>query len=165
MLYQASVAAGAGDPPGTAITDSNFDAAITDWFDKGNDSDYGDITKWCTGAVTNMREAFRAKTTFNEDISTWDTSKVSNMFLMFTYSSAFNQDIGSWDTSKVTNMDYMFSGAAAFNQDIGGWDASLVTSCAGFAIDAIAWLNAYGGSIAGKNPPLSASLITAGCGN
>ena len=220
LLYQASVAAGvvaAGVcvPPGTAITDSNFDAAITDWIASGDDSQYGDITKWCTGAVTDMSEAFRDKTTFNEDISGWDTSQVTNMSLMFRGATAFNQSIGSWntgkveymgaifsnatafnknistwDTSKVTSMEYMFYGATAFDQDIGIWNTSVVTNmkgmfqgaanfnqdlsnwngsslifCSIFATSATAWLNAYGGSIAGKNPPLSASLITAGCGN
>jgi len=65
----------------------------------------------------------------------------------------------------VTDMLAMFEGATAFNQDLSSWDASLVEYCSNFADGATAWLNAYGGSIAGKNPPLSASLITAGCGN
>ena len=65
LLYQASVAAAACVPPGTEITDSNFNEAITDWFDRGNDSDYGDITKWCTGAVTDMFEAFKKSRRFS----------------------------------------------------------------------------------------------------
>jgi hypothetical protein len=35
--------------------------------------------------------------------------------------------------------------------------------CQEFGSDAVAWLAAYGGSIGGKTPPLSASLIAAGC--
>ena len=189
LLYQASVAAAVCVPPGTAITDSNFDAAITDWLDKGNASDYGDITKWCTGAVTDMAGAFSARTTFNEDISAWDTSNVTDMGSMFYNAIAFNRDIGSWDTSKVenmigmffnvssfnadisnwdtsnvTDMSSMFEQATSFNQDLSFWDASSVGFCNDFAGYATAWLNAYGGSIADKTPPLSASLIAAGCG-
>ena len=113
--------------PGTAITDANFSAAIFDWFDNGNVSQYGDITKWCTGAVTDMTQAFSYRTTFNEDISGWDTSNVTTMRAMFYEATAFDQDISSWDTSKVTSMGYMFYSAIKFNQDIGGWDTSKVT--------------------------------------
>ena len=37
-------------------------------------------------------------------------------------------------------------------------------SCTFFATGATAWLTTYGGSIVNKTPPLSASMITAGCG-
>ena len=127
LLYQASVAAGVCVPPGDEITDSNFNAAITDWFDRGNDSDYGDITKWCTGAVTNMSEAFENKFLFDADIGGWDTSNVTNMAYMFRNAGDFNQDIGGWDTSSVTDMQSMFDNATVFNQYIGGWDTSNVT--------------------------------------
>ena len=103
LLYQASVAAAACVPPGDEITDSNFNEAITDWITSGNASEYGDITKWCTSAVTDMSDAFSGETTFNEDISAWDTSKVTNMSSCSTDATAFNQDIGSWDTSSVTD--------------------------------------------------------------
>ena len=104
LLYQASVKrqaclpAASCVPPGTAITDSNFDAAITDWIDNSGNSEYGDITQWCTGAVTDMSDAFRDKTTFNADISCWDTSNVTTMSYMFAFASTFNREIGSWDT-------------------------------------------------------------------
>jgi len=224
----ANISCGAGDtlkydgsaftcicvPPGTAITDSNFTYAISDWFANGN-GEYGDITKWCTGAVTDMSEAFEGFNTFNEDISGWNTSNVINMRGMFQGAYAFNQDIGGWDTSKVTDMDSMFQNADTFNQDIDGWDTSKVTDmeemfrdadafnqdigdwdtskvtdmrrmffnntafnqdlsswdasavelCQDFARYAIRWLAAYDGSISGKTPPLSASMIAAGCGN
>ena len=215
LLYQASVGAAACVPPGTAITDSNFEPAIMDWIARGNGSEYGDITKWCTGAVTDMNEAFKGKTSFdadisgwdtsnvtdmsvmffdargfNQDISGWNTSKVTSMYNTFAFATDFNQNIGGWDTSKVADMAAMFEEAEAFNQNIGGWDtskvedmfamfydadafnqdlsswdASLVTSCILFAGSATAWLAAYGGSISGKTPPLSASLIAAGCGD
>ena len=113
-------------PPGTEITDINFGAAITDWFDKGDASQYGDITKWCTGAVTDMLDAFVKIRTFNEDISGWDTSNVTTMYSMFTNAASFNADIGGWDTSNVADMTGIFEGATAFNQNIGGWDTSNV---------------------------------------
>ena len=200
--------------PGVLITDTNFKAAITDWFANGNNSVYGPISQWCTGNVTRMSTAFYNRTEFNADISEWNTSSVTDMSSMFEGATAFNQDIGSWNTSSVTYMDGMFSGATAFNQDIGGWDTSsvidmqdmfkqaiafnqdigswntsevrdmsfmfyqavafnhdlsnwqawLVFSCSDFATGATAWLNAYSGSIAGKTPPLSASLIDKRCG-
>jgi surface protein len=64
----------------------------------------------------------------------------------------------------VEDMAFMFYGATAFNQDLSSWDASSVTDyCTAFANSATAWLAAYSGSIAGKTPPLSASMIDAGC--
>ena len=117
-------------PPGTAITDANYRAAINDWIANGNASEYGDITQWCTGNLTTMARAFDGKNTFNADISGWDTSNVTNMWRMFMGATVFNQDIGNWDTSSVTNMASMFEDAAAFNQDIGNWDTSSVTSMA-----------------------------------
>jgi len=126
-------------PPGTAITDGNFHIAILDWLENGSVSQYGDITQWCTGAVTDMRSAFGDR-------------------------NDFNADIGAWDTSNVTDMSVMFRNAAVFNQNLSNWDASSVQVCVYFATNATAWLSAYGGSIAGKTPPLSASMIAAGCG-
>ena len=151
LLYEASKSA--CSPPGTAITDANFKAAIADWMDKGNASEFGDITQWCTGAVTNMERAFYDLQDFNEDISSWDTSRVTSMSYMFELASAFNQDIsgwdtrrvadmsgtfydaknfdgdvGAWDTSQVTDMSQMFYGASAFNQDVGDWNTSKVTN-------------------------------------
>lgn len=258
-------------PPGTAITDANLSAAITDWIANGNASEYGDITQWCTGSVTDMSNAFR-NSIFNEDISGWDVSNVTNMNYMFEQATNFNQDIGSWDVGNVTSMQWMFAGrdpktggsattfnqnigswdvskvtdmrnmfylntafnqnignwntgsvttmqymfnnastfdqdisswntgnvtsmvwmfgyatafnqdignwnvskvttlssafrnATAFNQDLSSWNAAALTTCNNFARDATAWLAAYGGAVAGKTPPLSATLIAAGCG-
>ena len=90
--------------PARPLPNSNFNAAITDWIASGDASQYGDITKWCTGAVTDMSNAFEDETTFNEDISAWDTSNVTDMSYMFVGATAFNQNIGSWDTSNVTDM-------------------------------------------------------------
>ena len=188
LTYDGSAFTCGCQDPGTAITDSNFKAAIADWIANGNESDYGDITKWCTGDVTNMTSAFQNRTTFNADISGWDTSSVTTMSDMFNRAYAFNQDIGGWDTSSVTTMRSMFLHAESFNQDIGGWnvsnvtdmyamfwvaevfnqdlsdwDASSVENCRDFARGATAWLDAYDGSLFGKSPPLSYSMIAAGC--
>ena len=250
--------------PGTAITDSNFSAAVADWLSNGNASEYGDITKWCTRAVTDMSGAFQDANSFNSDISGWDTRNVTNMenmfagaevfnqdiggwdvgnvenmegmfstarafdqdingwnvssvnsmyrmfsnanafnkpiaawnvsavtnmgqmfwnaiafdqplsgwdvssveymHYMFIYAASFNQPIGNWNVSNVESMSYMFMGAAAFNQDLSIWDASALAYCTNFAKNANAWLAAYSGSIQNKKPPLSDSLIDAGCG-
>lgn len=251
--------------PGTVITDDNFQNAIDRWFEVGAASEYGDITQWCTGSVTNMDYAFNFERSFNEDIGNWDTSNVTSMNSMFNYAHRFNRDISRWDTSKVTNMNSMFyraydfnqeignwntgavevmqsmfsyansfsanigdwdvssvrdmsymfrgasslqsdlatwdvgqvtdmggmfDGAVSFNKDIGAWDVSSVrrmtemfrgatsfnqdltgwiaqslnlNKCTEFAKNATAWLSEYSGSIAGKTPPLSETLINAGC--
>ena len=87
-----------------------------------------DVTKVVTTLVTNMKELFRNKATFNQDIGSWDVSSVINMREMFYFAEGFNQDIGSWDVSKVTDMYGMFSIAEKFNQDIKNWDVSSVTT-------------------------------------
>ena len=88
-----------------------------------------DVTKVVTTLVTNMKELFRNKATFNQDIGSWDVSNVTDMSSMFRYVEKFNQDIGSWNTAAVTDMSFMFNSAkaTAFNQDIGNWDVSNVT--------------------------------------
>ena len=172
--------------PGVLITDANFSAAVTDWFDNGDTSIYGPISQWCTGDVTNMGSAFYSRGDFNEDIGGWDTGNVTSMYAMFREATSFNQDIGGWDTSNVTDMNGMFYQASAFNQDIGRWDVRSAEDmsfmffsndgfnqdlsswdasplCYGFAQYADTWRAAYGGSIR-STPPLSASMIAAGCG-
>ena len=86
-----------------------------------------DVTKVVTTLVTDMKDLFKNKGTFNQDIGSWDVSKVTDMEGMFYRATAFNQDIGAWDVSSVTNMRNMFFQAAAFNQDISSWDVSNVT--------------------------------------
>ena len=53
-------------------------------------------------------QGFGAKSTFDGDISKWDTGKVTNMKDMFYAASAFNQDIGNWNTAQVTDMNICF---------------------------------------------------------
>ena len=73
-----------------------------------------------------MSNAFRDRTTFNEDIGNWDVSNVTNMADLFKGASSFNQDIGDWDVSSVRSMPKMFQEASSFNQPIGGWNVSSV---------------------------------------
>jgi len=89
---------------------------------------YGKISNWDVSDVTNMKELFSGKKSFNSDISRWDVSNVTNMEHMFYGALAFNQPIGGWDVLNVTNMAGMFSIARIFNQPIGGWNVSNVTN-------------------------------------
>jgi surface protein len=131
--------------PGVLITDTNFEAAITDWLANANNSVYGPISQWCTGNVTNMGGAFYNRTEFNSDIGGWNTSSVTQMASMFSGATAFNQEIGSWNTSSVIDMSYMFSGATAFNQEIGSWNTSSVIDMGGMFQQATAFNQDIGG--------------------
>ena len=110
------------------IDDSNFKKAVNLWFDNQVEANatYGHISDWNTSAVTDMSNAFKDRTTFNEDISGWDVSSVQTMHMIFRGASAFNQPIGDWNTSAATNMAHMFENASSFNQPIGNWDVSSV---------------------------------------
>ena len=81
-----------------------------------------------------MSNAFRDRTSFNEDITGWDVSKVTNMNHMFSNASSFNQPVGDWNVSSVTNMYFMFAGSS-FNQPVENWDVSSVTNLAGMFAD------------------------------
>lgn len=99
----------------------------------------------CTSGMTSMEQMFDGQRdpsaqTFNEDISSWDTSAVTDMYKAFNHAFLFNQDLSSWDGSALTD---------------GG--------CSDFANSATAWLAAYSGTIA-RTPPISPSMIAAGCG-
>ena len=188
LVYQQGAIDCICTPPGVAITDGNFLTAVNDWNENGSASQYGDITRWCTGSVTDMASTFEDATSFNQDIGGWDVSSVTDMNHMFNGATSFDRDISGWDVSSVTDMKYMFASAYSFNRDIGSWEVSSVTnmdymlfsakafnqdlsnwlvtdnlSCIAFAIYADAWLSAYGGSIQ-STPPLSASMISAECG-
>ena len=91
-------------------------------------ADGDDMSQYITSKVTDMRELFRGKKTFNQDISAWDVSEVVDMAYIFYEAFLFNQDIGSWDVSKVAKMDRMFTDAKAFNQDISKWNTSSATT-------------------------------------
>ncbi len=86
------------------------------------------------------------------------------MYEMFKNASAFNQPIGGWNTGSVSNMTDMFRETTAFNQNLQTWTVPAGMDCTNFATGATTWLAAYGGSIANKTPPLSASMRAANCG-
>ena len=152
--------------PVTPLADGTFNTAITDWFDNpsaaqftdaNNVPYYGLIGDWDVSQVTTMANAFKDKSTFNDNISRWDVSNVTIMTSMFSGATIFNQNIGGWNVGKVNtfaemfigtafnqdignwqigsdpsvitiNMSGMFQSTTAFNQDIGGWDTSKVTN-------------------------------------
>ena len=116
--------------PSFPLTDANFTQAIDLWFsDQASAAaSYGHIRDWNVTGVTDMSNAFKDRTTFNEDIGAWDVSNVTSMKAMFQSATGFNQPIGGWNVSKVTNMEKMFINAYDFNQDIGNWNVSSVTT-------------------------------------
>ena len=92
---------------------------------------YGDISTWNTGAVEDMSELFKNRTTFNEDITAWDVSSVTNMSNMFENDISFNQNISEWNVSNVTFMTEMFKSATLFNTPINNWNVSKVQNMSG----------------------------------
>jgi len=80
-----------------------------------------DLSTAITTLVTDMKELFKNKTSFNDNISSWDCSNVTTMEGMFDGAANFNKDISKWDTNKVTNMNKMFKSATSFNQDLSKW--------------------------------------------
>ena len=109
-------------------TDANIQTTVNTEIAKPGIGNTGNFNHIDVGEVTNMKDVFKDKTTFNGDISKWDVSKVTNMTYMLYQARVFNQDIGSWNVDKVINMASMFYQAIAFNQDIGSWNVSNVTN-------------------------------------
>ena len=87
---------------------------------------YGHIKLWSTKDITDMKQLFYCKRSFNDDITFWDTSNVTSMYCMFQNAKRFNQPL-NWDTKNVTDMSYMFDKAKKFNQFL-NWDTSNVTN-------------------------------------
>ena len=81
---------------GYVMDDTSIRTAVAAWFsDKtAAEETYGHISTWETGEVTDMRNLFRNKGSFNEDISAWSVYGVTDMYEMFGYASAFDQDLG-----------------------------------------------------------------------
>ena len=104
---------------GVALTDSNFSDALTLWFsdEAAATATYGHISDWNVSAVTNMQNAFKDRTTFNDDIGAWDVSNVTSMWRMFDGAQAFNQDL-PWNVGQNKFMGSMFYNAASFDRDI-----------------------------------------------
>jgi len=86
-----------------------------------------DIGAWDVSNTTNMNAMFEGAFSFNQSIGGWKLPKATGMFRMFKGASSFNQDIGEWNITSVTTMHSMFHGAVSFNQDIGSWNTSKVT--------------------------------------
>ena len=120
------------------------------------------MDSWDVANVEDMSMMFQLASSFNGDISNWNTGSLTNAQNLFMDATSFNRDIGSWNVSNVQYMRWMFRGATTFLQDLSNWNAPNIsahsTGCEDFAFSATTWLNAYGGSIADKTPPLSASL-------
>ena len=78
-----------------SLDDTNFHTAVNLWFDNQAEANatYGHISGWDVSEVTNMRDAFFNRESFNENISQWDTSSLTNMQGMFMYASLFNQGL------------------------------------------------------------------------
>jgi surface protein len=79
------------------------------------------ISQWNTSGILYMQNAFKDKTTFNQDLSEWDTRSTVNMYSMFENAAAFNQNIGAWDVTQVTDLKDMFKGAVKFDYDLSTW--------------------------------------------
>lgn len=139
------------DPKILRRTDADIKQAVNMWCDPDTheqaEDKYGDIRYWNVSRVTNMRDLFYNKTTFNDDISRWNVSAVTNMQSMFDSASAFNQNISKWDVSAVTNMDAMFNYASAFNQNLNRWNVSNVRDMRLMFFSAVS----FNGNISGWN--------------
>ena len=63
----------------TFLTNANFQTAVNLWCtDKATAfATYGHIKDWNVSGVTNMSQAFKDKTTFDENITGWDVSNVT----------------------------------------------------------------------------------------
>ena len=76
-------------PPPPALTDATFQTAVNDALALDPVSAslpipvYGSMSNWNTSQVTNMKDAFLNRTTFNGNITNWDVSNVTNMQGMF----------------------------------------------------------------------------------
>jgi len=99
-----------------------------------NDSN---ISSWNVDNVTDLSNAFRGTSAFNQSLSSWNTSSVNNMSYTFA-SSAFNNGDSDdnyegsaplqWNVSRVANMYGMFNGNHKFNQNLNSWNTGSVTN-------------------------------------
>ena len=115
------------------FTNDTLPVAVKLWI-KNQDAakhKYGDISRWNTSNVTDMKHLFSYTTHFNDDIRKWDTSNVNNMSHMFFNTKNFYSDLSNWDTSNVNDMSGMFSKTTNFNGNLSNWDTSRVTQMEG----------------------------------
>lgn len=143
MFYKTALASlivcpgGVNGPPSECYakpfeTNVHFTNALTQCFIESSDGNCKCVTtacggsgvhisQWNTSGILYMQNAFKDKTTFNQDISAWDTRSVINMYSMFENAAAFNQNIGTWDVTQVTDLRDMFRGALKFDYDLSTW--------------------------------------------
>ena len=62
-------------------TDDDIHATVNAWCadPEAAEIEYGHISLWDTSKVTNMRNLFRYKRSFNDDISQWNVGNVTNI--------------------------------------------------------------------------------------
>ena len=126
-----------------------------------------DINNWRTPNATTIQKIFCRAYRFNQPIDDWDVSSVTDMQQAFRQATAFNNgevaNSGtrplSWDVSKVTGMPYMFDEASSFNQYLGDWNAPLLTRTAGMFRNAHSFNN--GDTTDVKSKPLAWSSLPA----
>ena len=92
------------------LTDGNFKTAVNLWFSDNPTANatYGPIVEWETSRVTDMKDAFKSRTTFNGDISKWDVSNVVTLENTFSYARDFNTDISNWNVQSVVSLKQTF---------------------------------------------------------
>jgi surface protein len=75
----------------------------------------GDVSKWNTGAVTDMAGMFYGASSFNGDVSKWNTSAVTDMLALFNGflegESSFNGDVNKLNTDMA---DWLKDSASGF---------------------------------------------------
>ena len=112
--------------------------------DYANSYYLGDISRWNTSHVTNMKgmfwNAFRFRditSGINLDLSHWDTSRVTDMSSMFacfglSTTKSVRLNLSNWNTSRVTTMNSMFNyygkNASSWSlEGLSNWNTSNVT--------------------------------------
>ena len=146
------------------LTNENIQSTIDFWISDNAEAltRYGNISGWDTSVITNMKNLFKNKKSFNDDISAWDVSSVTDMEQMFKNARLFNQPISNWNISNVTNISYMLQNAQAFNQPITTWNLSSVTNMDGLFANAYAYKRAHPGV---ENTPIKEFFPYAGAGS
>jgi len=103
------------EPPGSVVT--NMEGMFMD-----AKAFAGDVSKWDTSKVTNMKNMFNGAAVFTKIFTAKkSTEAVTDTSGMFFKASLFNGDVTNWDMSEVTITMSMFDGASAFNRDVSKW--------------------------------------------
>ena len=112
----------------TWLSNGNIQTAVNAWVSDAAaaESEYGHISGWDVGEITDMYKMFYGASNFNSDISKWNVYRVTYMHSMFYGASNFNSDISKWNVAKVSDMSHMFYGASNFNSDISKWNVARV---------------------------------------